>query len=83
MLKLKFNKKIILGLDKVNIKRLTDGQPIHIKAHELKIKDDIFIVYGTELKDIAKELGVEHLLETYYFGDTKVNDLDLSDKDKN
>jgi len=83
MLKLKFKNKIILGLDKVNIKRLTEGQPIHIKARELKLEDDIFIVYGATLKDIAKELEVEHLLDEFDFDGDQITKLDLSEEEKN
>jgi uncharacterized protein YxjI len=82
MLKLKFNKKIVLGLDKNNIERLTKGQPIHIEAKDLKLEDDIYIVYGDSLLDIAKELKVEHLLETYEVDGVPVVRLDLSDEGK-
>jgi len=59
MLKVKVGKKIFLGLDKENIRRLTENQPIHIKADSLKIDEDIFIVYGETVGDIVKELGLE------------------------
>jgi len=80
MLKLKFKNKIVLGLDKTNIERLTKGQPIHIQAKDLKIEDDIYIVYGDSLLDIAKDFKVEHLLETYQFDGIRVVRLDLSDE---
>ena len=82
MLKLKFDGKIVLGLDKVNIKRLTEGQPIHIQAKELKIEDDIYIIYGHELMDIAKMLKVEHLLENHEVDGVPVVKLDMSGEEK-
>jgi len=59
MLKIKMsNGKILIGLDKENIKRLTSGQPIKVKASDLGLQNDIFIAYGEKLQDILDELNI-------------------------
>lgn len=59
MIKAKYgNNNILLGVDKENIKRLTEGKPIRVRGKELEIEHDIFIVYGDTLDDIAKELNL-------------------------
>lgn len=83
MLKLKFENKIVLGLDKENIKRLTGGQPIHIKGKDLKIIEDVYIIYGPTLADIAKAIGAEHLFKTREIDGQIYGVMDLSDEGKN
>lgn len=46
----------ILGLDAENIKRLKQGKPILVSLAELGGTDDVLIMYGDTLDDIAKEL---------------------------
>lgn len=50
--------KVILGLEKENIKRLKQGKPIHIKGSDLGIENDIYIVYGNTKNDIMKDLNL-------------------------
>lgn len=50
------NGAFILGLDAENIKRLTAGRPILVSLAELGGSDDVYIMYGNTLDDIANEL---------------------------
>lgn len=50
--------KIILGIDKENVKRLTSGKPILVKAESIDIEYDIIIAYGDTLQQLAKDLGL-------------------------
>ena len=61
MLKAKTGNNILLGVDKENIKRLTEGKPIRVEGKELGIPYDIFIIYGETLKDIARELNLPQI----------------------
>lgn len=45
-----------LGLDAENIRRLTNGQPIHIELEQLGGTDKILIMAGETLADVAKEI---------------------------
>jgi hypothetical protein len=57
MLKAKTNNGIfILGLEAENIKRLKQGKPILVSLAELGGTDDVMIMYGETVQDIAKEL---------------------------
>lgn len=46
----------ILGIDAENVKRLKEGKPILVSLAELGGHDDVLIVYGETLQDIAREL---------------------------
>ena len=59
MLKARKGKNIILGLDRENIKRLQQLKPIRIVGKDLNIEQDIYIIYGETLQDIAIELEIE------------------------
>ena len=58
MIKAVAGKKILLGLDKTNVKRLKQGQPIFIKGSDIGLEKDIYILYGNSLKDIQKECNL-------------------------
>lgn len=50
------NGTFILGLDAENIKRLMAGQPILVSLAEMGGTDDVLIMAGQILQDIAREL---------------------------
>ena len=50
------NGVFILGIDAENVKRLMNNKPILVSLAELGGKDDVMIMYGDTLEDIAKEL---------------------------
>lgn len=50
------NGAFILGIDAENVKRLKEGKPILVSLAELGGTDDVYIMYGETLDDIAKEL---------------------------
>lgn len=50
------NGTFILGIDAENVKRLKEGRPILVSLAELGGSDDVLIVYGETLQDIAREL---------------------------
>lgn len=50
------NGTFIIGLDAENIRRLTAGQPILVSLAELGGTDDVLIMAGQTLQDIAREL---------------------------
>lgn len=50
------NGMFILGIDAENIKRLQEGRPIMLSLAELGGTDDLAIMYGETLADIAREL---------------------------
>ena len=50
------NGLFILGLDAENIRRLMAGRPIVVSLAQLGGTDDVAIMYGDSLADIAKEL---------------------------
>lgn len=50
------NGQFILGLDAENIRRLQAGQPIMICLAEMGGTDDVIIMAGDTLEDIAREL---------------------------
>lgn len=57
MLRIKMSNGIfIFGVDAENIRRLTNGQPIHIDLKELGGTDEILIMAGETLGDVAKEI---------------------------
>lgn len=57
MLRAKINNgPFILGLDAENINRLKQGQPILVSLAEMGGTDDVLIMAGETLSDIAKEL---------------------------
>ena len=58
MLKLRKDNNIVLGVDKMNVERLKQGDPIRIIGSELSLDVDIYLVYGETLKEIAEELGL-------------------------
>lgn len=49
---------IILGIDKENVKRLQEGQPIYVRGQDLAIANDIVIVYGETTAAIQKDLNI-------------------------
>jgi hypothetical protein len=59
MLKLKSGNKILLGIDKENVKRLKKGSPILVKGDDIGLKEDIIIAYGDTLKNITDELNIK------------------------
>ncbi len=50
-------KFLILGVDKENIRRLTNGHPIRCTAESVNIDRDVMIIYGDTLQDVADELS--------------------------
>ena len=50
------NGAFLLGLDAENVGRLMKGQPIVVSLAQLGGKDDVIIMYGDTLADIAREL---------------------------
>jgi hypothetical protein len=57
MLRARFSNGVFcLGLDAENIRRLQQGQPILVSLAELGGTDDVLIMAGETLEDIAKEL---------------------------
>lgn len=50
------NGVFILGIEKENVRRLKNGQPILVSLLELGGTDDVLIMYGETLEDIKKEL---------------------------
>ncbi len=59
MLKAVSKDTVILGLDKENIKRLVEGEPILVKKGSVRLERDIIITYGHTLDDIAREMGLK------------------------
>lgn len=47
---------LLLGLDRENINRLTSGQPIRVLADSVELEQDVLIVFGETLQDVADEL---------------------------
>jgi hypothetical protein len=57
MLRARLNNGVfILGLDAENIRRLKDGKPILVSLAELGGTDDVLIMAGETLNDIAADL---------------------------
>jgi len=56
MLKLKIDDLVILGLDKENISRLTNDQPIVINLEPFGIDARLSIVYKDTLQEVKTEL---------------------------
>lgn len=52
------DKKIILGLDKDNERRLRAKDPILIRGESLGIEYDIMLCYGDTLKEVADQFGI-------------------------
>lgn len=48
-------KKILLGLDAENVKRLQDRKPILVKGADLDVDYDIWIVYGDTLAEVVEK----------------------------
>lgn len=48
---------ILLGLERGNIERLQDGQPIRIDATELGFAGEILIVYGETADQLAAQIA--------------------------
>lgn len=60
MLRIKMSDGLfVFGLDAENIRRLTTGQPIHIDLKGLGGTDEILIMAGETLADVAKEIEKE------------------------
>ena len=49
----------ILGIAAENVRRLKAGQPIMVSLAEMGGKDDVIIMYGETLQDIARELEAQ------------------------
>lgn len=47
---------IILGVDKVNIERLTKGQPLRLDLRVFGINEPIIMVYGETLQEVQEHL---------------------------
>ena len=58
MIKARIGNRILLGLDKENVKRLKEGAPILIKGSDIGLELNILITYGDTLSDIQKEFGL-------------------------
>lgn len=58
MLKFRNDQTVVLGLDKENLRRLKNGEPIKIPRSDLKLEVDIYIAYGEKVEDIQKEFGL-------------------------
>lgn len=50
------NGVFILGIDAENVRRLKEGKPILVSLAEIGGRDDVLIVYGETLQDIARDL---------------------------
>lgn len=50
-------KFVLLGIDKENVRRLTNGQPIRCSAESVGIERDVIVVYGESLQKITDELA--------------------------
>lgn len=48
---------LLLGLDKENIRRLTDKKPIWIKGETVQMEFDVLIMYGETLQDVTDDLA--------------------------
>ncbi len=47
---------MLLGLDRENLTRLTDGKPIYVLGKALGIECDVAIVFGESLQHVIEEL---------------------------
>lgn len=47
---------LVLGIDDVNVKRLTEGQPIHVDGLLEGLNFEVIILYGSTLQDIVEDL---------------------------
>lgn len=56
MIKARMENTVFLGLDRENINRLLDNQPIHINGSEVGITQDIVIVANETLNDCIEDL---------------------------
>jgi hypothetical protein len=50
------NGLFVFGLDAENIRRLVNGEPIHIELEQLGGTDKILIMAGETLADVAKDI---------------------------
>ena len=58
MLLMKNGRKLLVGVDAENIRRLTNGETLILKGEEIAEDIDICVVYGDTLKDVVKEIGM-------------------------
>ena len=56
MLKLKIQDLIVLGLDKNNIRQLTEGKPIYIDMQVFGVNQKLTIMYKDTLQELKEDL---------------------------
>lgn len=47
---------LLLGIEAENVKRLKEGQPIHVNGREDDLPIDVVIMYGETLQDVLDDL---------------------------
>jgi hypothetical protein len=47
---------LLLGLDRENVNRLTDGKPILVEGEPMNLPFDVSVVFGETLEEIRAEL---------------------------
>jgi hypothetical protein len=47
---------LLLGVDRENMNRLTDGKPIFVKGEPLGVNCDVVIVFGESLDQVVEDM---------------------------